>query len=77
MDWRNRSGLALAFLILVGLFVIIVVIGGVSYFVYKDSKSIVPVPPVACHCPDMCFSAPEFPPRGSWTSSSTRGPTSP
>jgi len=53
MDWRNRSGLALAFLILVGLFVIIVVIGGVSYFVYKDSKSIVPVPPVACHCPDI------------------------
>jgi len=53
MDWRNRSGLALVFLILVGLFVIIVVIGGVSYFVYKDSKSIVPVPPIACHCSDI------------------------
>ena len=53
MDWRNRSGLAPLFLILVGAFVIIVVIGGVSYFVYKDSKSIVPVPPIACHCPDI------------------------
>jgi hypothetical protein len=53
MDWRNRSGLAPLFLILVGVFVIVVVIGGVSYFVYKDSKSIVPVPPIACHCPDI------------------------
>jgi hypothetical protein len=52
MDWRNRSGLALVFLILVGVFVIVVVIGGVSYVFFKDSKSIVPVPPVACHCSD-------------------------
>jgi hypothetical protein len=53
MDWRDRTGLALVFIILVVAFAIIVVIGGVSYVVYKDSKSIVPVPPVACHCPDI------------------------
>ena len=53
MDWRDRSGVAPLFLILVGVLVVVVVIGGVSYVVYKDARSIVPVPPVACHCPDI------------------------
>jgi hypothetical protein len=33
--------------------VAVVVIGGVSYVVYKDAKQIVPVPPIACHCKDV------------------------
>jgi len=53
MDWRDRSGVALVFLILVGVFVAVVVIGGVSYVVYKDAKHIVAVPPIACHCKDV------------------------
>jgi hypothetical protein len=53
MDWRDRSGVAIPFLILVGVLVVVVVIGGVSYVKYKDAKSIVPVPPASCHCPDI------------------------
>jgi hypothetical protein len=53
MDWRDRSGLALLFIIFVIGLAVIVVIGGVSYVVFKDAKSIVPVPPIACHCADI------------------------
>lgn len=54
MHWRGRAGfLQIPFLILIGVFVVIVVIGGVSYYKYKDAKTIVPVPPDACKCKDV------------------------
>lgn len=53
MDWRNRSGVAVVFLVLVGVLVVVVVIGGVSFFAFRGAKKVVPVPEDACQCPDL------------------------
>jgi hypothetical protein len=38
MDWRNRSGLAVVFIVLVVVLVVIVIVGGVSFFAFRGAK---------------------------------------
>ncbi len=53
MDWGDQRGIAPLFLVLVGVFVVLVVIGGVSFVAYRNAKQAVPVPENACQCSDL------------------------
>jgi Na+-transporting methylmalonyl-CoA/oxaloacetate decarboxylase gamma subunit len=53
MDWRNRSGVAVVFLVLVVVLVVIVIVGGVSFFAFRGAKKVVQVPEDVCQCPDL------------------------
>jgi hypothetical protein len=53
MDWRNRSGVAVVFLVLVGVLVVILIIGGASFLSFRGAKKVVPVPEDVCQCADL------------------------
>jgi hypothetical protein len=53
MDWRDRSGVAPLFLVLVGVLAALGLIGGGSYLYFKNDQKDVQVPPGACDCPDQ------------------------
>jgi hypothetical protein len=53
MDWSDRRGVAPLFLVLVGILAALGIIGGGSYFYFKDAQKDVQVPPGACDCPDQ------------------------
>ncbi len=53
MTCRDRSGYALVALVLIGVAVGLGALFVWSWVKFKDAKSIVPVPPIACHCPDI------------------------
>jgi hypothetical protein len=53
MEWRNRNGVAILFLVLVGLLVVVVVVGGVSFVAFRNDQKVVPVPEDVCKCSDL------------------------
>ena len=53
MNWRDRSGVAPLFLVLVGVLAALGIIGGGSYLYFRNDQKNVDVPPGACDCADQ------------------------